>query len=74
MHLEIVDGLVGRHQRLSEHLPAIDLRAADITTLASEKIDLESLELELSQKIGNTDVHEALTPSRFCITGLVVVY
>ena len=74
VHLEIVDRLVRRHERLSEHLSAVDLRTADIATLTAKQIDLESLELELLQQIGDADVHEPATPRRFCITGLVVVY
>ena len=71
---EIVDSLICGHERLTEHLAAVDLRTADVTALAAKQIDLEALELELFQQIGDTNVHVPATPSRFCITGLVVVY
>ena len=74
MHLETIDRLVRGHQRLTEHLPTVNLRTADVATLTAKKIDLESLEFELSQQIDYANVHDAVTPRRFCITGLVVVY
>lgn len=74
VHLEIVDGLIRRHERLPEDLPAVNLRAADVATLAAKQVDLESLEFELPQQIDHAYVHDAVTPKRFCITGLVVVY
>jgi len=74
MDLEIIDGLIRRHERLTEHLAAVDLRTADVTALAAKQIDLEALELELFQEIADANVHVPATPSRFCITGLVVVY
>jgi hypothetical protein len=74
MNLEIVYRLVSGHERLAEHLPAVDLRATDVTTLTAKQVDLESLELELPQQICDAYVHEPATPRRFCITGLVVVY
>jgi len=74
MHIETIDGVVGRHQGLTEHLSTINLRTADVATLAAKKIDLESLEFELPQQIDDANVHDAVTPKRFCMTGLVVVY
>ena len=74
VHLEAFDGLVGRHEGLPENLTAVDLRAADVATLAAEEVDLETLEVELPQQVDDPDVHGVATPNRFCITGLVVVY
>jgi len=55
-------------------LSTINLWTADVATLAAKKIDLKSLEFELPQQIDDTHVHDAVTPRRLCITGLVVVY
>jgi hypothetical protein len=63
-------------QRLPEHLAAEHLRTADIATRAAEQIDLELLELEQLQQVGESLIHrpQSGTPSRWCMTGLVVVY
>ena len=75
MHLTTrIDRRVGCGERLAEHLPAEDLWATDISALAAEKIDLQPLELELAQQIRQLADQDAVTPNRFCITGLVVVY
>ena len=74
MHVEAIDRVVRRHQCLTEHLSTIDLWTADVATLAAKQVDLESLEFELPQQIDHAYVHDAVTPKRFCITGLVVVY
>ena len=46
-----------RCQRLAEHLPAEDLRRADIATLATEYVLLDGLEFEQRDQIGKTCVH-----------------
>ena len=69
-----LDRRIGCGERLAEHLSAEDLRAADVSALAAEKIDLQPLELELAQQIRQLADQGAATPNRFCITGLVVVY
>lgn len=74
MDSQIVDGRIGREQCLPEHLPAEDLRATDIATLTAKQVDLKTLEFELLQQIGEPAIHAQPTPSRFCMTGLVVVY
>jgi hypothetical protein len=76
VHHAVIHGGRGRRQRLSEHLPAEDLRAADVAALAAEQVVLEPLELEQLQQIGQSPIgrHQSGTPSRWCITGLVVVY
>jgi len=74
MHLEPLDRAVRRHQRLTEHLATVHLGTADIAALTTKEIDLEPLEIELSQQVDDANVHAPATPSRFCITGLVVVY
>ena len=71
---QIVDGGVSGQQRLPEHLPTEDLRATDIAALAAKQVDFQSLEFELLQQIGEPTIHVQPTPSRFCMTGLVVVY
>ena len=82
-----LDGAIGRDERLAEHLAAEHLRAADVAALAAEQVDLERLQLEHRKHVGQPLVHARLapdranrrgplheTPSRFCMTGLVVVY
>ncbi len=39
----------GGAERLAEHLPAENLRAADVTALAAKQVHLELLELEQAQ-------------------------
>src|SRR6185436_15166645 len=57
-HAPIVDGGARRLQRLTQHLPAENLRAAGVATLAAEQVDFESLELELLLKISETFIHQ----------------
>ena len=52
------------HQRLPEHLPAEHLRTADVAALAAEQVDLEPLEIEQLQQVGEHLAHAALTRSR----------
>src|SRR6267142_110073 len=47
-------------QRLPQHLPAKHLRTADVAARAAEQIDLELLELEERQQIGQTLIHGAV--------------
>ena len=68
-----VDRAARRHQRLPEHLPAEHLRAADVTTFATKQVDLDALEIQQMQEVGEYLRHSP-TPSRFCMIGLVVVY
>ena len=80
VHQPPLDRSARRLQRLAEHLSAEHLRAADVATLAAEQVLLEPLELEQADQVGEQLVHpgrrsaQALTPSRFCMIGLVVVY
>ncbi len=78
MHVPPFDRVLGRGQRLAEHLPAEHLRAADVAALAAEEIAFEALELQQPQQVGEFGAHrlrhQSGTPSRWCITGLVVVY
>ena len=68
-------------QGLAQHLPAEDLRRADVTALAAEQVVLEALEVEQLQQVGESRVHGGrsaqsggATPSRSRMIGLVVVY
>src|SRR6185437_2759600 len=57
MHDAPVDRSRGGGERLTEHLAAEDLGAADIAALAAKKIHLEGLELEELQQIRELRVH-----------------
>jgi len=60
----VVDGGTRRLQRLSEHLPAEDLRTAGVAALAAKQVDLESFELELALQVGEPCIHGACALSR----------
>ena len=80
MHEPIVHRGTGRHQRLPEHLATEHLWTADVAALAAKQVVLEALELEQADQVREQPVHaragtvQPLTPSRFCMMGLVVVY
>ena len=59
-HAVILDRRVRRHQRLAQHLAAENLRAADVAALAAEQVDLEALERELLQQVGEALVAAGL--------------
>ena len=61
VHVALVDGRARSDERLPQHLAAEHLRAADVTTLAAEQVDLDALELEKPQKIGKQGVHRRVT-------------
>ena len=68
-------------ERLPEHLAAEHLRAADVAARAAKKVHFEPLEFEQPDKVGEQAIHVcravsrySVTPSRFCMIGLVVVY
>ena len=52
MHVATIDGGARRHERLPEHLAAEHLRAADVAALAAEQVELDALELEQPQQVG----------------------
>ncbi len=48
---------------LPEHLPAENLRAADIAALATKQVDLQLLELEQRQQVGDALVQSLRAPA-----------
>ena len=64
VHDAPLDGARGGHERLAEHLAAEYLRAADVAALAAEQIDLQPLQLQQAQEIGNPRVHSSASLSR----------
>ena len=53
-----IDRTVGSNQRLPEHLATEYLWAADVATRAAEQIDLERLEIEERQHVGQALIHQ----------------
>jgi len=53
---------------LPQHLPAEHLRGADVTALAAEQVDLELLELEQRQQIGQALIHGAPRAARLPVS------
>ena len=57
MHDAILDGAGCRHQRLTEHLPAEDLRTADVAARPAVHVHLEAFEIEQDQQVSEGGVH-----------------
>jgi hypothetical protein len=57
VHDAAFDRIRGRDERLTQHLTAEHLRAADIPAFAPKEIDLEAFELEQIQEIGDRLTH-----------------
>jgi hypothetical protein len=72
MHHAILDRGACRHERLAEHLSAKYLRGSNVAALAAKQVDLEALERQYADEILQQLVQ--VTPRRFCMMGLVVVY
>ena len=56
-HAALIDRCVGGLQRLTEHLPAVDLRAANVAALAPKNIDLDPFEFQQAHQAGESLVH-----------------
>ncbi len=84
VHRAVIRGCGGRHQGLTQHLPAEYLRTADVPALPAKQIHLEPLERHHLDQILEQLIHQippefesdsvTATPRRFCMMGLVVVY
>ena len=62
MHRAIgLDRAARGHQRLPEHLPAEHLRAADVAADTPEQVDLQPLEVEQLEQVGEHRAHAAIT-------------
>ena len=62
MHRAIgLDRAARGHQRLPEHLPAEHLRAAYVAADTPEQVDLQPLEVEQLEQVGEHRAHAAIT-------------
>src|SRR6266702_1731143 len=58
VHYPVRDRCRSGGQGLSQHLTAEHLRTADIAAFATKQVDLERLQLEQIQQIGNLGIHK----------------
>ncbi len=60
VHYATLDGGGCGAEGLPQHLPAEHLRSPDVAARAAEQVDLELLELEQRQQIGQALIHGAV--------------